>query len=127
MVLVSSMHTILIVEDDSFINTTYHAKLTQEGFTSVQATTVQKAREALKAQTVDFILLDIMLPDESGLTFLKELKEDEKSKGIPVMVLSNMDTEETMEQARKLGAVEYMVKASKSPADIVQKIREYLQ
>ena len=120
-------HNILVVEDDSFISLSFVNELTEEGFTAIAVETTKAAEEALAAQPIHFILLDIMLPNEDGLTFLQKLQKDANYRSIPVMILSNLGDVETVNRAKKLGAVDYVVKAEQTPAEIAQKIRQYLQ
>ena len=68
-----------------------------------------------------------MLPNENGFTFLEKIKQDEKFRSIPVVILSNFGQKEEIDKGRKLGAVEFLVKGNYSPAEIVEKIAEILK
>ena len=122
-----SSRNVLLIEDDSFISTSFADKLTEKGFTAFPVDTTQKAWEVLRTHPIHFILVDIMLPQEDGLTFVEKLKKEKMYQSIPVMVLSNLGNEETIASARKLGVVDYVVKAEKTPEEIVEKISQYLQ
>lgn len=118
---------ILVVEDDSLISTYLQDKL-QESF---QVTAVESAAEARKilAQGGAFalIVLDIMLPDENGFAFLEWLKSSGSAyRTIPVLVLSNLGQPEDINRGKRLGAVEYLVKADQLPQDVVATIQKIL-
>lgn len=101
-------------------------KLEKAGLTPLQASTTGEAWNIIWSKPVDFIVLDIILPQEDGLEFLKSFKKEEKYKNIPVLVLSNLSHESEIARARELGAMDYIVKAEKTPAEIVEKIQSYL-
>ena len=71
--------------------------------------------------------MDIRLFDEDGIIVLKKLKKNVKTNNIPVIVFTNFDKEETVKQALKLGALDYVIKSKVVPSDIVNKVREVLK
>jgi CheY-like chemotaxis protein len=74
----------------------------------------------------DLILLDILLPGTSGLEVLQNLKIQEDTKDIPVIIISNLAGEDTIADAKRLGAEDYMVKADFSPELVLQAVSKYL-
>ena len=117
---------VLIVEDDSFISTDLENSLA-ESFWVVTAANGAEAREILTKHPVALIVLDILLPDENGFAFLEGLKRDSSPyKDIPILILSNLDQPEDIAQGKKLGAVDYLVKAKQLPSDVVKKITSIL-
>ncbi len=118
--------TILLAEDDKFISRAYTDGLGRVGFNVIPAAdgneTIAKARESKP----DLILLDLIMPMKNGFEALEELKGDKELKAIPVIVLSNLGQETDIEQARKLGAVDYMIKANFSLQEVIDKIKTYL-
>ncbi len=117
--------TILLVEDDNDLLTLMNKKLTDEGFAVISAQTGQEALDKLKAKP-DLVLLDILLPDIDGLTVLNEIASHEETKNIPVIILSNLADEGSLEQAAAIGNYEYLVKAKTDLKEVVRKIREKL-
>ncbi len=115
---------ILIVEDDNFLIELLEKKLKKHNFKTLRAADAKQARSILASNEVDIILLDIVLPGMDGLTFLAELKADERRKSIPVVILSNLGQEEEKEKGIRAGAVDYIVKAHVTPGEIITKIRE---
>jgi len=71
--------------------------------------------------------LDIILPKLDGFLVLKEIKKDPVLKNIPVLLLTNLGQESDVKKGQKLGANGYFVKANHSPADIVNKVKEFLK
>jgi len=110
----SDAPTILVVEDDRFLRRACEVSLQQRGFVVKSATDgevgLHMAREALP----DLILLDLLMPRVSGIEVLKQLRDDPKTAGIPVVILSNSSREEDKAHASRLGAVGYYVKANLS-------------
>ena len=62
----------------------------------------------VKEKLPDLILCDVMMPEKDGLTTLKELKADESTKGIPVIMLSNLADQKYVDEALEVGAVSYL-------------------
>jgi len=75
---------------------------------------------------VGIVLLDLLLPNINGFEILKKLKTDAATKAIPVIVISNLGDQEHIDEARRLGAVDYIIKANALPRDIVMKVEEVL-
>jgi len=121
------MKKVLIVEDDEMICTMYKTKFEADGFTCSTSNTGGDALEIAKKEKPDIIMLDVILPQLDGFSVLKDLKEDEATKNIPVIMLTNLGTDEDKAKGEKLGAIDYLVKASLTPAEISAKITEYLK
>ncbi len=117
---------LLIVEDDEFL-----VDLLLEGFSDQKieievAYDGEKALEKVKEVKPDLILLDILLPKIDGFEVLKRLKEDKSTAKIPVVILSNLGQKEEIQRGYKLGAVDFLVKASFSLEEVVKKVKKYL-
>ena len=117
---------ILIVEDEKMLSEMYRDSFEREGFEVVIATTGQEAVDVAKAEKPDFILLDILLPNEDGLYFLRKKKKTPEISSLPVLVFSAYDHAETKKQAFLLGAHEYLIKTDYTPQEIVKKVEQYL-
>jgi CheY-like chemotaxis protein len=74
----------------------------------------------------DVILLDIMMPKLDGFEVLERLKADMSTKHIPVVMMTNLSTEEDKEKAQQKGAMLYIVKSDLTPAQVVTAIKETL-
>ena len=118
---------ILVVEDDSMISSMYKTKFEADGFTVVIAGNGAEGLELAKKDKPDIIMLDVILPQLDGFSVLEELKKDKLTKDIPVIMLTNLGTAEDKVKGEKLGAVDYLVKASLTPAQISEKIKKHLK
>lgn len=120
------MKKILVAEDDQFLSQAYRLKLTKAGFDVKVAVDGQDTLNLLKSFTPDIILLDMVMPVKDGLTALREIKADEKLKNIPVIVTSNLEQKEQIDQGFHLGAVDYVIKSNISMDDLLKKIQNAL-
>jgi DNA-binding response OmpR family regulator len=73
------------------------------------------------------VILDLILPKKDGLKVLREIKGREEMKRIPVIVLSNLHNSDNIEIAVRLGVTDCLVKSNYTVAQIVEKIRAYLE
>lgn len=117
---------ILIVEDDDFLLQMYSAKLELENFTVYTATTGTQGLKVAQKEIPDLILLDLNLPEMDGFTVLKYLKEDDKVKNIPVLVLTNFAQKENIDRCLDLGAEDYLIKAHFVPSEVISKVKNIL-
>jgi len=119
------MKRILFIEDEKLIRDIYQTKFKElEDVEIFTAITVGEAEKILSDQRIDLIILDILLPKQDGLSFLKELREDNVD--IPVVVFSNLEGKEYRQTAEELGAKEYILKTNFIPSEIVEEIKKYL-
>lgn len=101
---------VLAVDDDASICEFYEQALRMTGFDVECAPSAQKAREALAQRRPDIILMDIMMPEQDGISFTRELRADAKTSDIPIIVVSGLADAGTLNDALLFGAVDYMVK-----------------
>ena len=102
------MEQILIIEDDIALNKGLCKALTTDSRQLISCTDIRSAREQILCSMPSLILLDINLPDGSGLDFLKELKKGSDS--IPVILLTANDTDLDIVNGLELGADDYITK-----------------
>ena len=102
------MEQILIIEDDMALNKGLCKALTTDSRQLISCTDIRSAREQILCSTPSLILLDINLPDGSGLDFLKEIKKG--SDPIPVILLTANDTDLDIVNGLELGADDYITK-----------------
>ncbi len=117
---------ILLIEDDEFIRDLYKRQLDLAGFSTDTASTGIEGIKKTEQSPFDLILLDIMLPDINGIEVLGKLKENEQTKQIPVIALSNVGLDEVMTEAKKLGAVKYLIKSLYTPDKIIDEVNVVL-
>lgn len=119
--------TLVLVEDDSFISGMYQTKLSSLGFAVEVIDNGEAAAERLaKDPLPDLILLDIVLPKKDGFEILEDLRRSERTKNIPVILLTNLGQKPDVERGIKLGADDYIIKAHYTPTEVVEKITKVL-
>ena len=121
------MAKILFIEDETALQKTLSAVMEQAGHTVVNAYDGEKGLELAQEAAPDLILLDLILPKMDGFSVLEKLKGDQKTKDIPVIVLTNLESVDDVEKVIGLGATTYLVKANYDLDDIAGKINEVLR
>jgi len=116
------MKKILLVEDDPFIRDITSIKLTEHNLTVLTAQNGAEALEVMKNESPDAVLLDLDLPDVSGLEVLKAVRSSETQKNTPVIIFSNNDDPDTSKKANELGVDEFFVKATTNFEDLYKKL-----
>ncbi len=101
---------ILVIEDEPDIRKNLEYNLAREGFSVIGAASISEAESNLSAQTFNLILLDLMLPDGSGLDLCKKIKADSKTESIPVIILTAKDDEVDKVVGFEIGADDYVTK-----------------
>ena len=119
--------TVLLIEDDPDQIFMYQSKFELEGFELFSARGGDEGIALAKSHKPDAILLDLVLIVENGLDVLEKLKQDNETKNIPVVILTNLVKKEAMDKAKNLGAVDFIVKTDTMPMGVVQKIRDILK
>lgn len=118
------MPKILLVEDDPMIAEIYVKKFESAGFEIVNAVTGKEVLKYASEQSFDVILLDMVIPEISGMDVLKELKKSGTyDPDIKVIVFSNLSETETQREALENGADGFIGKADFSPSEIVEEVR----
>lgn len=117
------MKKILFIEDESTLHKTIGEVLTQQGYEMISALDGEIGLRLAKTKKPDLILLDLILPKIDGFGVLKQLKEDKKTKDIPVIVLTNLEGMQDVERAIKMGASTYLVKSNYDLEEVVEKIK----
>jgi DNA-binding response OmpR family regulator len=106
----SAKGRILIVDDDPHAVEILTRMLEREGYDCVSAASGAAALQLVRAQTVDVILLDVMMPEMDGLQVCERLREDNELRQIPVILLTAKDDMETRSRGMALGVSEYLTK-----------------
>ena len=119
--------TILIVEDDKFLRELIAKKLAQEGYEISEAIDGEEGIKKIKEEKPGLVLLDLILPGIDGFEVLSKMREDPSLVQIPVIILSNLGQKEDIERGLKLGAVDYLIKAHFTPAEIIEKVKNVLE
>jgi two-component system, OmpR family, phosphate regulon response regulator PhoB len=116
------MERVLIVDDDPDIQKLVSYNLTQAGYQVTTAATGVEAFNAVQDQPPDLIILDIMLPDLDGLEVCRRLRREEKTRRIPIIMLTARTQEVDRVVGFELGADDYVMKPF-SPRELVLRIK----
>jgi two-component system, OmpR family, phosphate regulon response regulator PhoB len=109
---------VLLVEDDAALAQMYRTKLERDGYTVQVAGDGEEALGVLSGELPDLIFLDVRLPRMDGLTFLERLRAAERTKNLPVVIVSNYSEAELVARGLQLGALEYLVKSQTTPGQL---------
>lgn len=117
---------ILIVEDELPFRQIYRDAMHMYGYNAIEAEDGEEALRFVKVYKPDLVLLDLILPKKSGFDVLRELRSDNDTKDLPVIVYSVLDDKAEVERAMKLGANDFTYKGVTPAVDVVTKIRAIL-
>lgn len=117
---------ILVVEDSAPIRTALGQKLESGGFEVLVAENGEEGLKTALSEKPDLILLDLMMPKMDGLSVLDELRKDEWGKKANVLVLTNLDKAEHVEESRKRGVTDFLVKTDWSLEDVLKRVKSEL-
>ena len=118
---------VLIIEDDLDVVEMYRTKLELDGYRVTIALNGEEGLARATQQLPDIIFLDLRLPRKDGFEVLKELRDQESTRAIPVIILSNYGQRELIERGLTLGANEFLIKAQTTPSSLSEGIDEWLK
>lgn len=121
------MATILIVEDERNLNEAYQMILQHQGHDILAAYDGTEALAITEQTEPDLILLDLRMPQMGGVEFLREYKLKKEHPKVKVVIFSNLDTQHEIDEAYRLGAEKYMLKAWASPKELIQLVNNLLK
>jgi len=125
--------TILLIEDDLPTIDVYETAFKQAKF---EIETISWGQDAVKrvkeiqegkAGKPDIVLLDLILPDMNGLQVLEEIRKQEKTKNLPVFILTNYTSQELAKMGYDLVIEKYLTKTEYPPSQLVKVIKERLK
>jgi DNA-binding response OmpR family regulator len=118
--------SILVVEDERMLAKIIGMKLGEEGFVVEHAYDGEEAYNRLaQAPLPDLILMDVLLPRLTGFDVLQRFTPEQRG-AMHFIMFSNFAQQADIERAKELGAIDYIVKAAFSPAEILSKVRQVL-
>jgi putative two-component system response regulator len=117
---------VLFVEDDPAFANMYQLKLEMDGYTVQLARDGEEALKMLQGGSLpDLVFLDIRLPKLDGIALLQRLRASESTRNLPVVILSNYGEDDLIRQGLQLGALEYLIKANITPAQLSQGVEKW--
>lgn len=121
------MTKILLVEDDPFISEIYTKKFESSGFEVVSALTGRDALKKAREGGYDLVMLDMVIPEVSGMEVLKELRTDkEYNPDLKVVIFSNLSGPQERQDALAAGANGFISKTDFTPSEVVKEVERYL-
>lgn len=120
--------SILLVEDDTFISGMYQTKLSGLGYQVEVKEDGQTGWDRLQQDPLpNLLLLDIVLPKKDGFEILQGLRKQDRTKNLPVILLTNLGQKPDVERGMELGADDYIIKAHYTPSEVVDKVKKMLE
>jgi two-component system phosphate regulon response regulator PhoB len=119
------MPLILVVDDTALARESVAKLLEFEGFKTVRAANGKEAYATLYSQTPDLVLLDLMMPEMDGITFLRMIRRHPRWETIPIIVLTGLNDENKLvARARELGVSDLVPKATFGFEDLLERVRK---
>jgi len=123
---------ILFVEDEKLLVNMYHDFFEKNGYDFLSTKDIKEALDITMFEQPDVVLLDIIIPKpentvaEQGYEYLEAVKKDPKTKNVPIIVFTNLDTEQDREKSRKMGAAAYIFKRETTPRKVLETVAEII-
>lgn len=117
---------VAVIEDEEIVSKIISEELEETEFEVLKAFDGASGISIVKSGRPDIILLDIMMPKMVGFDSLKILKNDPDMRNIPVIILTVLSDDDSMQKARELGAADYIIKSKQRVAEIPDKIKRIL-
>jgi len=121
------LYNVLIVEDEATLRKVYQVKLELAGHNVQTASNGEEGVQKAFEMVPDLILLDIRMPKMDGFEVLKRIRENPSTTNARVIVFSNLGQKDDVDKALALGADDYLIKSSFTPAAILEKIDAQLE
>lgn len=119
---------ILIIDDDKKLTDMYSSKFNASGFQTTVARNAQEAKKLFEERLKpEIILLDIVMPGQNGVEFLNEIRKNNLGGNPPIMMLTNLDQSEDLNEGIMEKIDGYFVKTEVTPGIMVAKVNELLE
>lgn len=120
------MKKILFIEDEATLQRSL-TEILKEDYEVINALDGETGLGLARKEKPDLILLDLILPKRDGFSVLEELKKNDLTKDIPVIILTNLENNIEIEKVLELGATTYLIKSQYSLDDIKNKVKQVLK
>jgi len=118
---------VLFVEDDPTVAQMYRLKLELDGYQVIMAKDGEEGLRLANEVVPDIVFLDIRLPKVDGFAVLEGLRGCDRTRNVPVVILSNYGEQELVDKGLKLGALEYLIKSQTTPANLSRGVENWLR
>jgi len=132
-VMKSDKGRILLVEDEQGLVDVYHDFLLNNGYDFLSTKDIEEALTLTGFEQPDLVLLDIIIPKpentmaEQGWEYLEKVKKNPKTKDIPIVVFTNLDTHRDRVRSKKMGAIAYIFKRDCTPRETMEAIAKIIK
>lgn len=120
---------ILVIEDNKDLINSYVEALEAGGYTTLKALDGYQGLDIMSKNlgSIDLVLLDLMMPGVDGLEVLRTVKDSEEKYGkLPIVILTNMTSENVIKEAFSLGATSYLVKTDLDYEGLIKEVSKFL-
>jgi DNA-binding response OmpR family regulator len=118
---------VLFVEDDPTVAQMYRLKLELDGYQVIMAKDGEEGLRLAREVDPDIVFLDIRLPKVDGFTVLEGLRATDRTRNVPVVILSNYGEQDLVDRGLRLGALEYLIKSQTTPAHLARGVENLLK
>ena len=118
---------VLFVEDDPTVAQMYRLKLELDGYQVIMAKDGEEGLRLAREVDPDIVFLDIRLPKVDGFSVLEGLRATDRTRNVPVVILSNYGEQELVDRGLRLGALEYLIKSQTTPAHLSRGVENWLK
>lgn len=115
---IKRMAKVLLAEDDLDIRNAYSFYLQKHGHEVYLASNAEEALELLHKHQPQVMLLDMLMPGQSGMEFMRQNNLKQQFPLLKVLAFSNIENPKVVQEAKQLGVVEYLVKVNVTPAQV---------
>ena len=118
---------VLFVEDDPTVAQMYRLKLELDGYQVIMAKDGEEGLRLANEVDPDIVFLDIRLPKVDGFSVLEGLRATDRTRHVPVVILSNYGEQDLVDRGLRLGALEYLIKSQTTPAHLSRGVENWLK
>jgi len=118
---------VLFVEDDPTVAQMYRLKLELDGYQVIMAKDGEEGLRLANEVDPDIVFLDIRLPKVDGFSVLEGLRATDRTRNVPVVILSNYGEQDLVDRGLRLGALEYLIKSQTTPANLSRGVENWLR
>jgi len=136
-VMKSKKGRILFVEDEMNLVDMYHAYFEQKGYDFLSTADIEEALHVTEFEQPDVVLLDLIIPKiengvvhmdaEQGYVYLEKVKKNPKTKNIPIIVFTSLDTIKDRERCKQMGVIDYAFKGKALPKDVLSIVEKAIK
>ena len=114
--------TLLIIEDNPLLSGMYKSTFEKRGLNVIIAFNGEMGLQIVKEHPINIIILDLLMPGMNGIEILRKLKNNPETKEIKVFILTSVKEQDYIDDAKKFGAADYLIKTDLALSEIVDRV-----